>query len=132
MLYISSDDLIITNTPSGTPTSLDYEKFYEAEASGTFPPQLSFYSPSLTKKSCEKGEEPSRFYFCNVCSTTLGCIVNPKVWGKAVMVNGYTLDWASVGMDLKNIAKPEGVKYADGRNNTFETKVGEAFEHGGW
>ncbi|KAK6539511.1 hypothetical protein TWF694_009730 [Orbilia ellipsospora] len=130
-LRMAPGNITITSTPSGEPTVIRYANSIDTSL---WPPEFTYYSPSYQLGKCEKGEEPGRHFFCKKCSIMLFIIGNIKFRdiGEIASVNVLTMDLKSVGKNLKDVSKPENVKYTNGLDNSFTMSIGEPHDHGSW
>ncbi|EGX44343.1 hypothetical protein AOL_s00193g71 [Orbilia oligospora ATCC 24927] len=124
-------DISVTNTPSGEPVVARYANTTDTSL---FPPELTYYSPAYHRGECKKGEEWGRHFFCKTCSTNLFIVGNIPVnnIGEILSVNVLALDLKGLGKDLKEVVRPEKMRYVNGLDNTFTASQGEPHAHGLW
>ncbi|KAK6522570.1 hypothetical protein TWF281_002009 [Arthrobotrys megalospora] len=128
---VKPGDITVTNTPSGEPVVIRYAN---ATDTSLFPPELTYYSPAYHRGECELGKEPGRHFFCKTCSINvfiIGDIPHHNI-GEIASVNILALDLKGLGKDLKDITKPEKMRYVNGLEGTFVSSIGEPFANGLW
>lgn len=124
-------DISVINTPSSEPVVITYANTTDTSL---FPPELTYYSPAYHRGECKKGEEWGRHFFCKTCSINLFIVGNIPFnnIGEILSVNILALDLKSLGKDLKEVVRPEKMRYVNGLENTFVASHGEPHAHGLW
>jgi len=127
---VSGPDAVSLVLPDSSEKTINYSNSADASL---WPSELGCYSPSLFRGDVEPGKEFARYHFCKICGCQLFSIGNLEVMGGPwSAINLMALDLKSAGLDLKELTKPDGLRYCDGASGKFGIQVGEPWDGGQW
>lgn len=92
------------------------------------PPELATYSPG---KRTDGGKV--NMHFCNKCGVDLFYTESiPVMPENFVNVNLMALNLKSLGVDYKDVTRPDVSTYSSGLNDSWERRKGEPYDNGSW
>lgn len=106
--------LLIKSDGTSTPLHIDTDRT-------EFPSGLTAYQPHR-----------AQHLFCNKCGIHVFSFSDVPDYGIYIGVNLLCLDLEKIGKDIKDVAEPSKVTYANGKSDTWSQRKGEPWPGGVW